>query len=354
MNIILAKKEIFKNAVQALNRQTGLVIGKTERFNPKDYLVDYKTALILPTNGEKKMLNYWAQVTKNVTNAKLGDAALQAKQTPERFVLVAEYISATQAEKLRELDVSFFDAAGNAYFNEPGLYIFVTGKKTTVRQEKPLELFSPAGIKLLLAFLSEPKLETEDYRTIAETTGVGRATIGDLMANFEKAGYLMRRNSRERLLVRKPELIKRWVENYSERFRPKLKPVRFRSRKYEGRWWDAVNIADYNAVWGGETGGARLTHHLKPATATIYSVSRLPRLQAQYALVRDERGNIEILEKFWTTGEVGDVAPPLIVYADLVATANERNLETAQIIYDRYLAKLAETATRIKTLKSCG
>jgi hypothetical protein len=42
-------------------------------------------------------------------------------------------------------------------------------------------------------------------------------------------------------------------------------------------------------------------------------------------------------------GEVGDVAPPLVIYADLIATADERNVETAQFIYDRYLAELAET-----------
>ena len=59
---------------------------------------------------------------------------------------------------------------------------------------------------------------------------------------------------------------------------------------------------------------------------------------------RDERdGNVEILKKFWTGGEIGDVAPLLVVHADLVATADSRNLETAQIVYERYLAEIAET-----------
>lgn len=328
-----------------LRQQTGLSIEKTEPLSSKDFGLDYKISLTEPSNDTGKTRVYWAEIKKNVGSATLGEAALLARRTPERFVLVADYVSAAQADKLRELNVPFFDAAGNAYFNEPGLYVFVSGRKAAVKPEKPIDLFSPNGIKLLLALLTEPKLVNHDYRTIADTTDVPRTTIGRTLANLERAGYLIRRDSRTRRLVNIPELIKRWVNNYSERFRPKLKPVRFRSKKYEGRWWEEVDLANYNAVWGGETGGALLTRHLKPERATIFSDSLLPRLQLQYGLIRDPRGNVEILKKFWTIGEVDNVAPPLVVYADLVASANERNLETAQMIYDRYLAELAETAS---------
>ena len=40
---------------------------------------------------------------------------------------------------------------------------------------------------------------------------------------------------------------------------------------------------------------------------------------------------LEILQKFWQDGEIGTVAPPLVVYADLLATADERNLTTITI-----------------------
>ena len=163
------------------------------------------------------------------------------------------------------------------------------------------------------------------------------------MNDLEKAGYLMRGRGNERRIVRRNELFRRWVENYGESFRATLDPVRFRSTKYDGRWWDDAEIEKYDACWGGETGGARLTRHLKPETATVYSDSLLPKLQAQYGLVRDKRGNVEILKKFWKREqETDDVAPPLVVYADLIITADRRNLETAQMIYDRYLAEFTE------------
>ncbi len=36
------------------------------------------------------------------------------------------------------------------------------------------------------------------------------------------------------------------------------------------------------------------------------------------------------------------LAPPLLTYADLLMTADDRNLETAELIYDQYIARLVE------------
>ncbi|MDQ3750899.1 MAG: type IV toxin-antitoxin system AbiEi family antitoxin [Acidobacteriota bacterium] len=331
------ENEIIKKAAQTLAGQTNLQIkyktGKT---------ADYRLEIAVPDDNRKAATKYIAEIKRTFSNAKLGDTMIQAKRASEPYLLVTEYITQPQAEKLRELGVSFLDTAGNAYLNAPGLFVFISGKKAAASAEKPISIFRPAGIKLLLAFLMKPGFENADYRTIARETGVTRTTVGRILNDLEKGGYLTKRGNQERFLTRKTELVKRWIFYYSEQFRPKLSPVKYHSTKYGGRWWEDVDINEYKAVWGGETGGAILTKHLKPQTATVYADSMLPKLQAIYGLVRDEKGEIEILKKFWTFGELGNVAPPLVVYADLLATADERNLETAQIIYDRYLAPLAE------------
>ena len=249
-------------------------------------------------------------------------------------------MSRTQAEKLRELNISFLDAAGNAYLKGKGLYVFISGcKKQKTDNEKPSGLFNAVGVKLLFGLLLEPGLDNASYRSIAEETNVPKTSVGRLIKDLEKTGYIIRRGKNQRHLTRKTELMKRWVEAYGERLRMKLNPVRFTSKKFEGRWWEDIDIAEYDAVWGGETGAAVLTKYLKPESATIYADSMLPKLQARYGLVRDKKGEIEILQKFWKKGEIDSVAPPLVVYADLLATADERNLEAAQIIYDQYLAQ---------------
>jgi hypothetical protein len=334
------ENKILKKAVDAVQEQTGLLI-QYNNANLKDKEIDYEINVSVPLDNEIKTISYLAQVKSNINNAVLGNAAIRAKNSSNKLVLVSEYVAPAQAERLRQLNISFFDTSGNAYFNRPGLYVFVSGKKADVSKEKPLGLFRPAGIKLLLAFLIKPGLEVADYRTIANSTDVPRTTIGELMTDLEKAGYIRRRGS-QRFLTRKTELINRWVETFSEKFRTKLKPVRYHSTKHTGRWWENIDITEYNAFWGGETGGARLTKHLKAQTATVYADSTLSRFQARFGLVKDEQGEIEILKKFWTFGEIGDTAPPLVVYADLLATADERNLETAQIIYEQHLAQITE------------
>jgi hypothetical protein len=54
----------------------------------------------------------------------------------------------------------------------------------------------------------------------------------------------------------------------------------------------------------------------------------------------DPRGEIEVLDAFWNFEDEKDLpetVPPLLIYADLLATLDPRNIETAQMIYDKYL-----------------
>ena len=59
-------------------------------------------------------------------------------------------------------------------------------------------------------------------------------------------------------------------------------------------------------------------------------------------LRQDRNGDIELREKFWefdTEGTDRAVVPPLLVYADLLATGDTRNIETAKVIYSDYLQR---------------
>ena len=52
---------------------------------------------------------------------------------------------------------------------------------------------------------------------------------------------------------------------------------------------------------------------------------------------------MEILRRFWRRDAVPankDMVHPLLVYADLMATGNQRNIETARVIYDQHVIQL--------------
>lgn len=256
MQTVKTENGILEKAIGALRKHVSVQI-ENRRFNSRGDEPDYNLTL-RTSDKARKGQSYRAEVKSTVGNATLGEVAIRAKQTPEKIVLVAEYITQPQAEKLREMGVSFFDTAGNAYFNEPGLYIFISGKKLKSGKSRVPRLFRPPGMKILFAFLTNPGLETAIYRDISIETNVPTPTVGLFMNDLERAGYIVRRSAGERFVVSKNDLLKHWVTAYGERFRVTLNPFRFRSKKYEGRWREDVEIAKYDACWGGENGGARL------------------------------------------------------------------------------------------------
>ena len=82
---------------------------------------------------------------------------------------------------------------------------------------------------------------------------------------------------------------------------------------------------------------------LKPELATVYIRDTPGKFLAANRLRTDPTGNVEILKAFWdTTCDWTDagIAPPLLVYADLLAAGDARNIETARRIYDEQLAGL--------------
>ena len=61
---------------------------------------------------------------------------------------------------------------------------------------------------------------------------------------------------------------------------------------------------------------------------------------AKHRLRADPTGNIEILDVFWNlpnNPDYPDVVPPILAYADLVATIDPRNLEAAKLLREEHI-----------------
>ena len=67
-----------------------------------------------------------------------------------------------------------------------------------------------------------------------------------------------------------------------------------------------------------------------------------------FKMRHDPNGNVEIMRQFWDDrfnpddqkreNKYIDIAPVIIVYADLLAAGDARNIETAGILYDKEIA----------------
>ena len=138
--------------------------------------------------------------------------------------------------------------------------------------------------------------------------------------------------------------MERWLTAYPEQLRHKQVIGRYRIAGNDKPMVD-IDIQAGEHYWGGEIAAARMTGYLKPQTATIYVTGDPGKLILKNRMQKDPHGNIEILETFWDHQRFNpndDMVPPLLVYADLLATGDPRNLETAKIIYEQTIDRLIE------------
>jgi hypothetical protein len=339
-------REVLKRALAGLRRTTGLT-AELEARQPGNLKRPRPDAVIEIQAGGKRYQLY-AEVKALDRPVALAAAKHRLEAYGRKGVLVTPYLTAALARHCREpLDLQFIDTAGNAYLHAPGLYVFVQG-------ERPPELLAggdgrPArggtatALRAVFVLLCRPELLNAPYREIAAAAGIGLGTVGWALFDLERRGYLTAaRQRRNRRLLEPTRLLDEWVTNFPIRLRPKLNPRRFRAP--DPGWWEPAHLTA-GARWGGEVAAARLTGHLKPATATIYLEPATAR-EVLTALVREHRlradleGDVEILDAFWTLPAQDappDVVPPLLVYADLMATLDPRNLEVARRIREQHL-----------------
>lgn len=277
----------------------------------------------------------------------LGAIKARADIAPYSPLLVAPYITEATAEKCRELHLPFIDEAGNVYLEAPGLFVYVTGKRRPVqtRTGPAFRALTPAGLRIVFALLNYPDLVTAPYRKIAKVAKVALGTVGDALADLEERGYLAPEKPGPRRLLAPERLQEEWVTHYPIKLRPKLNARRFTAPARD--WWRNLDIGQHHAYWGGEIAAERLTGYLKPERITIYVDGKPDKLILAHRLRPDVNGEIEILETFWATDEArqqNDVAPPLLVYADLMATTDARNIETAKLIRDHHITQIRHAA----------
>jgi len=257
-------------------------------------------------------------------------------------LLVSEYIPPPMAGHLRDRGINFMDCAGNAHLKTPGLFVFISGNRPppSWRRDTPVRAFQRTGLQVIFVLLADPARVNASHRELAKLAGVSTGSVVYILDDLRDLGHVVSRPGNRRHLRDRRALLERWIEGYAERLRPRLSLGRFRGAE---RWWEQADLQGLEARWGGEIAAARLTDHLQPALATLYLRGRETgaRLQVQCRLRRDSQGNTELLRSFWDatldTAD-GDLVPPLIAYADLIASGDSRNLETANLLYEQRLA----------------
>jgi hypothetical protein len=252
-------------------------------------------------------------------------------------LLVAPHIAADAAQALASDDIAFVDAAGNAYLTGPGLFVRLAGRtspKGLPKPKSPPRLFAAKGMRVMFVLLTEPDYLGRPQREIATAAQVAVGTVAGVFDGLRGLGHL--REGRTAHLVRKSDLMLQWVNTYIQR-KPYQSKVRFRAADPD--WWRNIDIKQYDACFGGDVAAAKLTGYLKPATCIVHAFGEDTKLKRDVRMRLDPQGDILFADAFWRypANKRADTAPPLLVYAELLATGDPRAIETAKLVYERFL-----------------
>lgn len=302
-------------------------------------------ALVEVAFGAERVL-YAAEAKTTVTNATLGAVVHGLGRLGEQALLITEYVTPPLADKLREQRIAFIDTAGNAYLERPPLLIWIKGQRPAGKPAaaEAGRAFQPGGLQLLFILLADPEAVNRPYRELARMAGVAHGTVGWVMTDLQQLGYVHRapHKQRARRLFNKRKLLGQWTEAYARLLRPRMLLQRYYIATLDG--WRDWKLGEHNAAWGGEPAAAILTGYLRPGELTIYGDKNPGMLAARQKFIKEpapgRTAPVEIRKMFWTLPKDPDhldVVPPLLVYADLLATGDPRCIETAGLIRNGHL-----------------
>lgn len=288
--------------------------------------------------------DYSIQFKPFVTKETLGPTLEQYRRLHPPALLVIRHVNPIMARRLKAEQVQFIDAAGNACLehDEPLVRVWIEGKKVSgnMVRVRTQRAFRATGLRVIFPLLCLPEAVAAPYRTLAAYAGVALGAVAHTMNELRRLEYV-REGRQGRMLQNREKLIDAWVDAYARELRPVLQPHTYRVSDPD--WWREIDLGRYEMLLGGESAAALLTEHLRPGGATIYGTEGFRDCARDIRAVHADTGTLVVMKRFWnftTTPLIkrADIVPALLVYAELVVTADARNLETAAIIREKFLA----------------
>lgn len=251
---------------------------------------------------------------------------------PGKFMIVGERVPASVAHRAIARDTWYADSAGNVYLRAPGVHIDIRGRRVPGPRRAagttPVALFAPRRAQVIFCLLQWPELVDGSISALAQASGASRAVVHETRTLLEAEGYLLPGGQN---LERREELRGLWVESYRAGLWRAGRLATFVGEPNLDAWHESgqrIDVSGESAVAG-----------VRPVTLTAYVDAVDPRLVARSRWRKPgptEQGNVVLRQRFWSApgaavdpGAGPQLAPGLIVYADLVATREPRQLEVA-------------------------
>lgn len=343
--LLPTEKDTLRTAIKAAQRH-GLAI-ELIKETPK-LTHPQANAVARVSHGEQESF-YLVECKRNLRPANLGITLHQIDRLGQPAMLITDYVAPDLADELKERGIPFLDAAGNAYIKQANLLIWIKGQKPAakVTVTPAGRAFQPTGLQVIFTLLCNPQAINLPYRELAKMAGVAHGTVGWVIPDLQQLGFVRDLQGKRgtRRLFQHERLLNQWADAYARVLRPRTLIGRYYVTDFDG--WKDWPTAEHGVLWGGEPAAAILTEYLRPGELTLYA-EKMPSLLAARQKFMKEAGlrhaaAVDVRKRFWNfpgDQKHSNLTPPLLVYADLLATGDARCIETARIIYDAYIARL--------------
>lgn len=251
---------------------------------------------------------------------------------PGHLLVLGSRISEKSADHFRRRGINFLDEAGNAYVDFDGVRIDVRGRRSegstgssprSVVQRT--NLFSTKRSQLIFALLAWSEMSQAPIRELAYVAGVSVGQAQETLALLQEAGFIWGEGA-AREINRGGELLDQWAAAY-----PTGLGGAKRTRGFAGATRLSDELPEGPIVVSGE---AAMSNEIRPQTLTIYTAHLAPRTVIANRWRTDQEPNIFVRPLFWRDPRrqelpMVSVAPSVLVYADLLASGDGRQIETA-------------------------
>ena len=286
-------------------------------------------------NGEAVYIETKAEVRPDQASNLLRNDICEAP-----LLVAAKYITPAAKEILKNHGINYLDSFGNAWINLVNLKIYVEKGDSKPVYNDYSNIFTTTGGKILFHLLNDDEKINDNYRHLAKISGVSLGSVSKFMQGLLNEGFAIRQNSKKMQLIRREELLERWIILLNEKILPAQKIGNFSFSKSDGQSWRNTDLG-YVSKWSGEPAAAIMTDYLNPEKFSIFSRASKTELLTRLRLLPNNNGEVAVYTPFWE-GYDYDLnerryVDPLIVYAELVYSGNSRNREAADRVYRDFI-----------------
>lgn len=289
---------------------------------------------------------FYCIAKKNARKSSLGIVINQVNdfknsiKQDRKILFVGEYIAKDVADSLIQNNINYLDVSGNCFINADDLKIIIEGRKQVKQKNvNQARAFQEAGLKLILLLLTDKESLEYSYRMLADKANIALGSVSQVMKELEENNYILK-SSDKRKLKNIDDLIERWVVAYNDVLKPRLLRKTYKALNLDILRETVINNERYTIFFGGEPAAEKMTNYLKPLEYIIYSNDDLSLLGKELKLIPDNNGNVKIYNTCWDNNikiNLKNIAPALVVYADLIGSGNNRNIETAKMVLENEL-----------------